>query len=146
MDTSSNEIIKPSPKNKRYLIDSMSIKTPRPDMQIRPFLKDGLIDDWNLYENVLHYILGKHLKCDPSKHPILITEPVVNSQIIIFFFFFSFIFNFKITKKKRQTISTNARNCARLCSKNFKHPASIWPRMEFYQRLVYILFKQNRSA
>jgi len=78
MDTSANEIIKP--KSKRYLIDSMSIKTPKADMHVRPFLKDGLIDDWNLYENVLQYILGKHLKCDSSKHPILITEPVTNNK------------------------------------------------------------------
>jgi actin-related protein len=78
MDTgTANEIIRPSLKNKRYLIESMSLKTPKPNVEIRPFLKDGLIDDWNLYENVLNYVIGKHLKCDASKHPILLTEPVV---------------------------------------------------------------------
>ncbi len=82
MDTgTANEIIRPSLKNKRYLIESMSLKTPKPHVEIRPFLKDGLIDDWNLYENVLHYVIGKHLKCDASKHPILITEPVVRHQV-----------------------------------------------------------------
>lgn len=79
MDTGvPNEIIKPT--NKRYIIDNMSLKAPKSNMEIRPFLKDGLIDDWNLYENVLNYILGKHLKCDASKHPILMTEPVTNTK------------------------------------------------------------------
>lgn len=81
MDTpSDNTTIKPSLKNKRYLIDTMSMRTPKPHMEVRPFLKNGLIDDWNLYENVLQYVLGKHLKCDASKHPILITEPVTNTK------------------------------------------------------------------
>lgn len=78
MDTgSTTEIIKQASK-KHYVIDSMSNKKPRANMEIKPFLNNGLIDDWNLYENVLQFILNKHLKCDPSKHPILMTEPVVS--------------------------------------------------------------------
>lgn len=79
MDTeTASEIIKSAAKNKCYLIDSMSLKAPKPNKEIRPFLKDGLVEDWNLYEKVLDYTLGKHLKCDASKHPILMTEPVVS--------------------------------------------------------------------
>ena len=78
MDTgTATEIIKPASK-KRYIIDNMSLKAPKPNMEIKPFLNNGLIDDWNLYENVLQYILGKHLKCDATKHPILMTESVVS--------------------------------------------------------------------
>jgi len=81
MDTGANsESIRPGLKNKRVLIDSMSVRAPKPNMEVRPFLKDGLIDDWNLYEDVLNFILGKHLRCDPSKHPILVTEPVTNTK------------------------------------------------------------------
>lgn len=81
MDTGANsESIRPALKNKRVLIDSMSVRAPKPNMEVRPFLKDGLIDDWNLYEDVLNFILGKHLRCDASKHPILVTEPVTNTK------------------------------------------------------------------
>ena len=66
-----------STANKKYLIDTMSIKTPIPRMNVQSFLKDGLIEDWNALEKVLEYAFVKHLKCDPSKHPILISEPVV---------------------------------------------------------------------
>lgn len=80
MDTgTATEIIKPASK-KRYIIDNMSLKAPKPNMEIKPFLNNGLIDDWNLYENVLQYILGKHLKCDATKHPILMTESVTNTK------------------------------------------------------------------
>lgn len=83
MDTdATTEIIKQGSK-KHYVIDSMSNKNPRTNMEIKPFLNNGLIDDWNLYENVLQYILKKHLKCDASKHPILMTEPVVSYLFII---------------------------------------------------------------
>lgn len=82
MDTSGSESTKPIIRQtqKRYLIDTMSIKSPQPNMNIQSFLKDGLIDDWDLCEKVLHYLLGKHLKCDASKHPILMSEPVVSYQ------------------------------------------------------------------
>lgn len=82
MDTgTTSESIRPALKNKRVLIDSMSVKAPKPNMEVKPFLKDGLIDDWNLYEDVLNFILGKHLQCDASKHPILVTEPVVRFPV-----------------------------------------------------------------
>ena len=69
---------KPPASSKRYLIDTMSVKAPKPHMQVQPLLKDTLIEDWDLFENVLQYTFGKHLRCDASKHPILMSEPVVS--------------------------------------------------------------------
>ena len=82
MDTSTNGVsesiaeAKDRPQ-KRHFIDAMSIKAVKPHMNVQSYLKDGLIDDWDLFEKVLNYTFGKHLRCDPSKHPILMTEPVV---------------------------------------------------------------------
>lgn len=84
MDTSTNtngDTIRSSETNKpskKYYLDAMSVRTPKPNMQVQSYLKDGLIDDWDLFEKVLDYTFGKHLRCDPSKHPILFTEPVVS--------------------------------------------------------------------
>ena len=64
--------------NKRYLLDPMSYRTPRPNMQVQSFLKDGLINDWDLFEKVLDFTFIKYLRCDPSQHPVLFTEPVVS--------------------------------------------------------------------
>ena len=72
-----NETAKPG---KKYLIDTMSIKAAKANMHVQSYLKDGLIDDWDLFEKVLNYTFGKHLRCDPSKHPILMSEPVVRAN------------------------------------------------------------------
>jgi actin-related protein len=83
MDTSTNGLNEGSvgetkeKSQKKFLFDTMSIKAARPHMQVQSFLKDGLVEDWDLFEKVLNYTFGKHLRCDPSKHPILMSEPVV---------------------------------------------------------------------
>jgi actin-related protein len=64
--------------NRKYFLDTMSVKTPRANMNVQSYLKDGLIEDWDAFEKVMEYTFGKHLKCDPSKHPILVSEPVVS--------------------------------------------------------------------
>ena len=73
--TTAAAAVKPS---KRYLIDTMSVKAPKAHMQVQPLLKDTLVEDWDLFENVLQYTFGKHLRCDASKHPVLMSEPVVS--------------------------------------------------------------------
>lgn len=82
MDTNGDAASKPAIRQtqKRYLIDTMSVKNPKTDMHIQSYLKDGLIEDWDLCEKVLQYIFGKHLRCDTSKHPILMSEPVTNTK------------------------------------------------------------------
>jgi actin-like protein 6B len=79
MDTN-GEVSKPiiRQSQKRYLIDTMSVKNPKANMNIQSYLKDGLVEDWDLCEKVLQYIFGKHLRCDAAKHPILMSEPVVS--------------------------------------------------------------------
>ena len=37
----------------------------------------NLVDDFDLFEKVLDYTFNKHLRCDPSIHPILMSEAVV---------------------------------------------------------------------
>jgi actin-related protein len=66
--------------NRKYLIDAMSFKTPRPHMNVQSFLKDGLIHDWDIFEKVLDYTFNRHLRCDPTQHPILFSEPVTNTK------------------------------------------------------------------
>jgi actin-related protein len=69
-------------KTYKYFPDVMSIKAPKADMNVQSFVKEGLIDDWNLFEKTLDYTFQKHLKCDPSNHPILFTEPVVSIIVL----------------------------------------------------------------
>lgn len=77
MDTGTSTADSIRQKTVKYLPDVMSIKAPKSDMNVQSYLKDGLIDDWDLFEKVVDFMFDKHLRCDPSKHPILFTEPVV---------------------------------------------------------------------
>lgn len=87
-----NGVPKPSEQsrvNKRYLLDPMSYRAPKPNMNVQSFLKDGLVNDWDVFEKVLDFTFLKYLRCDPSQHPILFTEPVVS---FVFNLCFVFIF------------------------------------------------------
>ena len=118
MDTSTNGISEGNTESKeksgkKFLFDTMSIKAAKPHMHVQSFLKDGLIEDWDLFEKVLNFTFGKHLRCDPSKHPILMSEPVVCIFFKVIFLFNLFkILNFYFNYT-RQITNKNERKCAK---------------------------------
>ena len=40
-------------------------------------MKDGMIDDWDLFENVLNYAYSQCVKSDSELHPVLMSEAPV---------------------------------------------------------------------
>jgi len=66
--------------NKRYVFDSTSIKAATKNKVLQPFLKNGLIDDFDIFEKVFEYSFRKSLRCDPSTHPVLMSEPFNNPK------------------------------------------------------------------
>ena len=44
-------------------------------------MKDGMIDDWDLFENVLNYAYSQCIKSDPELHPVLMSEAPVSSAV-----------------------------------------------------------------
>lgn len=42
--------------------------------------KTGLLDDWDLMENIWRYTLTDRLHIDPKEHPVLLAEPNFNSK------------------------------------------------------------------
>lgn len=41
-------------------------------------MKDGMVEDWELFENFMDYIYNYALHTEPENHPMLMTEPAVN--------------------------------------------------------------------
>lgn len=126
--------MKPSDQNRvnrRYLLDPLSYRTPRPNMNVQSFLKDGLVNDWDLFEKALDFTFIKYLRCDPAQHPILFTEPVVSIPS-----------DFKplvtgvvtISCPHRPTANKNEKKCVKSCLRSSRRPDSIWPRTGFCQR------------
>ncbi|EFA10847.1 actin-like protein 6B [Tribolium castaneum] len=60
---------------KRYNIGITSINVRRSEMELTTFLKDGMVENWEIFENFLDYIYSNALRAIPNDHPLLITEP-----------------------------------------------------------------------
>ncbi|CAH0562439.1 unnamed protein product [Brassicogethes aeneus] len=58
-----------------YNIGVLSIHVRRPEMEITSFLKEGMIENWDMFENLMDYVYNNALKAIPRDHPILLTEP-----------------------------------------------------------------------
>ncbi|KAF5399034.1 BRG1/brm-associated factor 53A [Paragonimus heterotremus] len=61
-------------------IIGQNIFVPRSGMELQPFLKDGLVDDWDAFEDVVQYILQYLTPQESSHHPILFSEPAWNTK------------------------------------------------------------------
>lgn len=59
----------------KYNIGLLAIHVKRPGMELSTFLKDGMIDNWDMFENFLDHIYHNSLRAVPRDHPVLITEP-----------------------------------------------------------------------
>ncbi|KAI5120908.1 hypothetical protein M0805_002888 [Coniferiporia weirii] len=51
----------------------------RPGMEVRSPMKDGLIDDFTPIPALVRNALEDSLRCTPSEHPVLVTEPAWNT-------------------------------------------------------------------
>lgn len=48
------------------------------DVEAVSYMKDGMIDDWDLFENVLSYAYSQCIKSDSELHPVLMSEAPVS--------------------------------------------------------------------
>jgi actin-like protein 6B len=45
--------------NFKYYVDTNYITVPRAHMEIQPYMKDGMVENWDLFEKVLDYVYAK---------------------------------------------------------------------------------------
>ncbi|KAM3955626.1 LOW QUALITY PROTEIN: brahma associated protein 55kD [Aphomia sociella] len=60
----------------RYYIDVTELHVPRPGMEVQTYMKDGQIDNWDLFEKMLDYCYNKVIRSPSEHHPALFTEAV----------------------------------------------------------------------
>ena len=70
--------IKPASNKKQY-IDTVNLKVPRKGMEMKTFLKDGMVEDWDIFEKIMDHIYANQIKSDSPMHPVLMSEPAVSS-------------------------------------------------------------------
>lgn len=68
----------PPPEMKKYLIDTTSLHVARKNAETMTYLKDGMVEDWDLFEKMLDYVYDKHIKSESSFHPVLMSEASVS--------------------------------------------------------------------
>lgn len=55
------------PAANKYYVDTTFVSVPRPNMEIQTYMKDGMVDNWDLFEKVLDYVYAK-VKLHKSAH------------------------------------------------------------------------------
>ena len=65
---------------KKYHIDTTSIHFPKQNMEISTYMKDGMIADWEMFEQVLDYSYKKIIQSQSEYHPVLFSEAPWNKK------------------------------------------------------------------
>lgn len=58
----------------KYFIDTTILHVARKGMEVTSYMKDGMIDDWDLFEKVLDYTYAKSIQSQSDLHPVLMSE------------------------------------------------------------------------
>ena len=65
---------------KKYHIDTVSLNYPKKDMDIDTYMKDGMIENWDMFEKVLDYSYKKIIQSESEYHPVLFSESAWNKK------------------------------------------------------------------
>lgn len=49
-------------------------------MEVKNCMKNSMIEDWDLFEQLVEHCYSKCLNTDPTQHPVLFTEPSFNER------------------------------------------------------------------
>ncbi|KAH8297110.1 hypothetical protein KR093_008065 [Drosophila rubida] len=64
-----------TPNNARkYYVDTNYVNVPRSQMEVQTYMKDGMIDNWELFEKVIDYAYANVIQSEPEYHPVLFSE------------------------------------------------------------------------
>lgn len=58
----------------KYHIDTNFLHVARKGMEVSNYMKDGMIEDWDLFEKVLDYTYAKCIQSESEYHPVLMSE------------------------------------------------------------------------
>uniref|UniRef100_U5EXR6 Putative actin n=1 Tax=Corethrella appendiculata TaxID=1370023 RepID=U5EXR6_9DIPT len=58
----------------KYYVDTTFVNVPRANTEIQTYMKDGMIDNWDLFEKVLDYVYAKVIVSESEYHPVLFSE------------------------------------------------------------------------
>ncbi|XP_072114423.1 actin-like protein 6B isoform X2 [Mobula birostris] len=71
---------KDTKSGKTYYIDTNSLHVPREGVEVISPLKNAMIEDWDCFQAILDHTYTKHIKSEPSLHPVLMSEAPWNTR------------------------------------------------------------------
>ncbi|KAL7858990.1 hypothetical protein SRHO_G00141370 [Serrasalmus rhombeus] len=63
-----------------FYLDTTALHVPRAGVELISPLKNGMIEDWEGFQAIMDHIYSKHIKSEPSLHPVLMSEAPWNSR------------------------------------------------------------------
>ncbi|KAG5876710.1 hypothetical protein JTB14_038027 [Gonioctena quinquepunctata] len=69
-----------SPPSLKYFIDTTYLHTPKPGMELHSYMKDGMIENWDMFEKILDYSYEKIIQSESQFHPVLFSESPWNQR------------------------------------------------------------------
>ena len=66
---------------KKFHIDTTSLNFPKAGMEVSTYMRDGMITDWDMFEQVLDYSYKKIIQSQSEYHPVLFSEAPWNKQL-----------------------------------------------------------------
>ena len=64
------------PANRRYHFDPQHF-LPMANKEMVNVVRDGMVNDWDLFEKLLNHIYKDHIRDAADKHPVLMSEAPV---------------------------------------------------------------------
>lgn len=65
---------------KKFHIDTVALHYPKKGMDISTYIKDGMIDNWETFEQIMDYSYDKIIKSESEQHPVLFSEAPWNQK------------------------------------------------------------------
>ena len=63
-----------------YVSDTVALHFPKKGMDVSTYIKDGMIDNWDMFEQILDYSYDKIIKSESEQHPVLFSEAPWNHK------------------------------------------------------------------
>jgi len=64
----------------KYAVDTPHLNFPKAGMEVASYMKEGMINDWDVFEQVLDYCYNKIIQSESELHPVLFSEAAWNKK------------------------------------------------------------------
>ncbi|KHN83267.1 Actin-like protein 6A [Toxocara canis] len=91
VDSTVDQDAQKAAKKRKFFIGNEHLGVPRANTEIETFIKDGLIEDWEMFEQMVDYAYANVFFAESKYQPVLFSESAVRLRFMPFFSFIMFL-------------------------------------------------------